>query len=507
MMAGFYLHFSNLQGAVYLAEDEARPFALLSSGPLMYLMGRPIYEIFREQSAVFYLCGALGFLSIPLFALTARILAGPAVAAAAVWLFAVWPLRINYARTLFPSVFVEFFFLLSLLCLTVGLRRRNFVWPFAAGCFAALIFFVHSYGYALIGGLFLFVVACVPLHRRLEVPGNAWSRPALFVFAGILTSALMYGALYLFFDKYDYLQMTFGFQDYTKLWSVYEIGMFEMLFRQMTHPPLSAILNLSSLAGLVWIIFRVAGKRDMRLLLFAVPFLSGLSALVIFTVLKTHTLYDRHCVWLIPLGAVGIAGALDALKRRGGWKFEWPARVAMVALVAVMAADSYAVTRETFSVLPVRNWLREHGIVNRQVITAWWQINARDIPGPTIRVPGGLMQVSTGDSASWQIGESGRKALHYRINWTAVLDAYQKSGRRYLLTSGIDLQASLGSDEPLLAHVEPLQSWPHPYAIFKRRPYAHAQRTIRLYDLRDVFSRKNAETVRRSKQQNLPPAA
>jgi len=52
----------------------------------------------------------------------------------------------------------------------------------------------------------------------------------------------------------------------------------------------------------------------------------------------------------------------------------------------------------------------------------------------------------------------------------------------------------VGQDERLLKYVRPMMSWPHPESVFKHRAEYYMRGCsyeIRLYDLKDVFSRRN----------------
>ncbi|MBF0253801.1 MAG: glycosyltransferase family 39 protein, partial [Candidatus Omnitrophica bacterium] len=231
-VAGVFLHFSNLHGAIYLAEDEARSFTLMSSGPLMYLMSHPIYTIFREQSAVFYLAGTLGALSILWLWMFARTLFGGRWAAWAALLYALWPNRINFDRTLQPSVFVEFFFLLALWlsALAATRRRGRLIFWFAAGGSLAFALYTHHFSYALILGIY---AAAVPG----ALLGDAGSRRANFVRSiaalsgGLLTGALLLGLyLYYFQNGYNYAALTLGFGGYTLETITFEKTMFQDLW-------------------------------------------------------------------------------------------------------------------------------------------------------------------------------------------------------------------------------------------------------------------------------------
>ena len=65
---GFFLHYKNLQGTIYLNEDEARAFTLLSSGPMIRATGKPGYLAFgHTHTSDCLMLAPLGFLCISVF--------------------------------------------------------------------------------------------------------------------------------------------------------------------------------------------------------------------------------------------------------------------------------------------------------------------------------------------------------------------------------------------------------------------------------------------------------
>ncbi|MBF0254257.1 MAG: hypothetical protein HQL11_03945, partial [Candidatus Omnitrophica bacterium] len=249
----------------------------------------------------------------------------------------------------------------------------------------------------------------------------------------------------------------------------------------------SALLSGISVIAVAAMTARALPGKNARALFaltaFMVPALVFLAAAAI----GAHTVFTRHFVWTGGLCAWSIAGALLWLTERKP-SAVLMARIALALLAAVLLAESIQVTRETFSIEDVRGWFRAHRIDNRQVLTSWWQVNSRKDPGPTSFVPGGFVAIESGDRSQRNFGE-GPAYKTFRIFWPEVLKRYRAGEVRYLLTSGIDLRASLGLAEAPLTRALPLMSWPHPYAVYKHRyQFLLPDKTINLYDLKEIFT-------------------
>lgn len=127
LLGAFFL-FHNLHGATYLDEDESRVFALLPSGPLLYILCHPIYFLSNHNlSSPFYFIAFIGLISLYLVWKITSLLFEERIACYAALCYAVYPLHINYSRTLYPAAFVDFFFLLGLFYLLRGLLSATAV--------------------------------------------------------------------------------------------------------------------------------------------------------------------------------------------------------------------------------------------------------------------------------------------------------------------------------------------------------------------------------------------
>ena len=67
LTVGVFLHFRSWAGAVYIDEDEARAFNLMSTGPLLYLLCRPFFQFQGKlhQLGIGLLQLFLGFVKLP----------------------------------------------------------------------------------------------------------------------------------------------------------------------------------------------------------------------------------------------------------------------------------------------------------------------------------------------------------------------------------------------------------------------------------------------------------
>ncbi len=495
-VVGGWLSFRNLDGMIYLNEDEARAFALLSSGPLIYAMGSPVYAFCgRTQTAVFMLAGVLGLISLGLFYRTLRVLFERKLAVIAALVYAVYPLRVNYVRTLFPPVFLEFYFMLALYFTVLGLIKQKCRYAAAAGVFCAAIFFVHTSGYSMVLGIGLAAL----IYQRTS--GIEWTWDRIKVFFAAMTAGALAGFLFLellfiaFGGGYDYLQQTLTFgsytRDYSKWGHVAERFLPDLGRRILKAPSWFFLLPLVALCSLA-AVGKALKRRQPRLLfmtsLYTVP--SGFFLLMVF--FGVHTIYERHWVWLssfysfsVALVFLEVLETQRALRRRVG-------AILLLGLILVFTGESYAVTQETFKITPMRNWIDKHGIQKKEVLASWWQLNFRGDTQSVSTVPGGFAtEGRVKDRAYWYLDNP-----RFRVQWDPIYRAYQAGLCRYLVTSGMGTKSSIGQEE-MLKGVRPLAEWPHPYAIHSRRPYYDGSVTnsIRIYRLDDVFSPVNLKKI------------
>lgn len=485
-----FLLFSNLRGVIYLSEDEARPFVLLSSGQLLYLIGRPVFDVFRTQESVFYLVAALNFLSLFVFYALARRAFGRGAALLAALAYAVFPLRIEYARLLYPAGFMELFFVSALYFAYRAVEEDRPVWMIPAGAFTALAFFAHYMAYALAAGL---AFACVLVWTGKR---TAPSRCAVHVARAALGFAAVLGALYAVlkvFHHYDFFEAFVNFRHDSPYYQEkgQAAGYLAGIVSHTLHSPFELAMALAVSISAVF------GAREIfcrgRGAFFAGVLFAAGTLLVVSAVGGQHLLYGRHWPWAASLLSLGFgAGAV-----RLGAKLSLRARAAALAVFALWAAaafyQSLGIVRQTFHITEINAWLRAHDVSRGEILTSW-KLREKSETGDMRPLPVYSPEKISTENPSWL------KTARLRIAWPAVYEAYRRAGARYVITSGLDeLRCGTGQDDdPLLKGVEPLASWPHPYSSMESRSFYRpgTHYTIRVYRLSDVFSPENYRRLR-----------
>lgn len=494
-----FLHLRNLYGVIYLDEDEARAFSLLSSGPLMHIICAPIYALTNNSiSAIFYFAGLLGLAGIVLFYCTSRLWLARSVAVWATFFYAVYPLRINYSRTLYPTVFLEFYFMAIVLAVSLALVSRRLWYFFLAGLLSACGFFTHCSIYTMLSGLFV-AVAVVwylwPLSAgqpRLN-PLKALSRFLLgFVIGYVVLEQMLF-----FVGKgycYTLSLLSFGSSAAEYCQFVPKTAVFlRGLLARLTQSVGSFSYSSATFVACACALWQGIRKRDRGLLFFSVMGIVGAAVIITASLLKLHPIEERHFVWMSSFFAVALAYCYSwFLARSSGWK-RIVIRVAVVALAGLLVASSYQITVETFKITGMLRWLDQHKIRNNRMLSSWWLLNYEGDRGSVILIPGFFATAGKIKSQEIWYLDSPR----FMIAWELVRKGYQAGICDYLMTSGIGERFYLGNDEPLLKNVKPIMSWLHPYCAFSHRPFYTGGRVyINLYRLSDVFSEENYFSLR-----------
>ncbi|MEI8175716.1 MAG: glycosyltransferase family 39 protein [Candidatus Omnitrophota bacterium] len=488
---GIFLHLRNLYGVVYIDEDEARAFNLLSSGPLIYLICAPVYNLFHHlQRSVFFFAGLFGVASILLvYAAGCQLGIGRSRAAFAALIYAIYPLRINYARTLYPAVFIEFFFLVAFLAAARGLSKKNHGLIFLSGISCACIFFTHYCGYAIIAGLSFFIVA-----SSLE-KGDRFSlvaRRVAFFAGGFCAGYLALDAtLAVAGHGYEYTRQMLTCRT-TELhyaqW-VREVPFFlRDLGKGVTGSWQWVFISLIVTGAVSYGIVTAWFGKERSLRWFFLIFIVGGALFIGLAYAGCHSIKERHFVWFSSFFSIAATGAVAALFTRTSRGGKAVLGCCAAVFIGVLFFESYQITVETFKITEMRSWLERNHISRQEVITSWWTINFLGDTEVTSLVPGHFVtEGAIRDPSLWY-----RNDPRFKIDWASVGKAYEIGVCRYLLTSGTSARFTLGEGEELLQRVHPLMVWPHPYCAFRRRPfYVPGKIFIKLYDLRDVFSSEN----------------
>ena len=474
-----FLHFRGLSGVTILDDDESRAFVLQGSGPLIYFICRPVYLLSgRDQASAFYIAALLGFFNIILFYLLCRKLFDKRLSMLSAIIYACYPLRMNYARTLYPAVFIESAFLLALLFLFSGLNTRKSWQGFVFGVSAVAIFFMHYSGYALVIALALAVTG-------LSLWRKHFSFSREFILGLVAGCFIPLVLIIWFWPGQDYLQQVAQFMGRYKSYMTHTGTLLyfnRAIFQQMLSSWQYIFISLFTAVSCLFVLVSLRVKRNKALVLLLLIFCTALFILQFATFLGAHPLNIRHIVWLVPLYSVCIAQLTFFLLSRRRAFVKITAGVVLALFICLTAYESYQITAETFTLTPIKDWLKANNIPKRQVITSWWMLNrAGEIDGVSL-VPTAFQD----NGGSFEFG----------ILWPLVFEAYRKGSCKYILTSGISGRFRLGEGDIMLKYVDPVMSWLHPYSKLKRRPFYEPQEVnISLYRLDDVFSDWNISTI------------
>ncbi|MEI8345438.1 MAG: glycosyltransferase family 39 protein, partial [Candidatus Omnitrophota bacterium] len=331
-----FLHFRNLGGVVYLNEDEARAFTLMTSGPLIWAMGSPVYAFFgRTQAAVFYLAAFLGLCSSWFFYRWCRLWFDGRTALAATLVYAIFPLRINYARTLFPPVFIEFYFMAALWSASVGLLKHSQRRMALSGIFCAAMLFVHVACYSMVFALFCAAVVYGYVERRQIGAAHLW-RLFSAMAVGLLGGFLFLEIGFIIVGRgYEYISKSVIMNDYTHLYARYAQTTRRFVpefLDQWRRLPLWFVIFPSTVAAVILFFMHTFRQKSSRLYFICVLYGVGLGLFLLMAITGVHTIYERHFVWLSSLCAVAVAATLMRLwaaARR-------PAKKGLVAFAAVL---------------------------------------------------------------------------------------------------------------------------------------------------------------------------
>lgn len=487
----FVLHFRNLEGVVYLDEDEARSFALLSSGPLMFLMGSPIYALFRAQSAVFYIAATAGFLSIVLFYLLCRLIfEDKRLCVYAAIFYALWPLRLNYARTLFPSVYIEFYFLLAFIFLSLSLKKGRPWLSFFSGVFSSAVLFTHSFGYAMIAGLLTSIGTYFLLEEGLIHALKRAPRYIFFYGTGFLITTLAVEYFFRIAYGYSCIEKLMPFGAIAFQWA--KRLSFSTILRGMYSSNVSAALFIFLLVILFYAGVRAFIEKKKPWLFFFTPCIIGAGGFLAAGFLKVHTVYERHLVWPGLFFCAAAADIYLGLRVSNERSIKIGALVLLGTIWGAFLYMDLKITEQTFKVTPIRLWLRERHIENNEIATSWWQINARGDRNATRHIPTVVGERTKEEPGFWMYVDGGKlQYLRYEIVWPLLYALYKTGQVKYLISSGISLRESLGKYDAVLKQTKPIKVWPHPYTSMTLRPYCHTKDSeIALYRLEDIFNSK-----------------
>ncbi len=492
ILAGIFLHFRNLDNAVYLSEDEARAFALMNSGPLIYLLCYPALAVSETESTAFYVAAALGLACIFLFYILCRLLFDEALTVYAVLFYAVFPYRINYSRMLYPPVFIDFFVLLLLISFWYSFIKRKPAVMALAGVFSAALLYVHPFSYSILFGLAVASVFLWSAQKERMRPRETF-RSAGFYAAGFLFGYFLLERVLLMINPaYAYTAYLFQFgrheteaiRSSTNNLVPFFITLRDIVTFSITDM-LRALCVVSALAVTVVLALR---RRDVRMTFFIVLACAAVSVFMLMTMLQFHEVRDRHFVWLCPLLSLCLAYTVRQVRERKQAVIRSVGAACGLLFVGTSVFYSYRVTEETFKTVHIQKWLADNHIRKAEVVTCLHLV----APGDREVVSLPPVRESPSSTTAHQ---------KFEIIWPLVWRAYTMGSVKYIIPSGMSSNVNLADGDRMLAHVKPVHSWVHPYSSFKYRFFDNRQKKgdpikwINVYRLDDVFSAGNLYAI------------
>ena len=480
--AAVFLHFRNLKDVRYIMPDESRAFAMLTTGPLIYLLCRPVYQFFVTQQSVFYFVSVLACINIVLFYFISRYFLKKKDSLWALAFYVFFPFRINYSRLLYPSVFVDFFFLIGVLILVYVIRKNKPLLFFPLGVITSLLFAVHPYVYHILFGLafslvYLFFSKNKPIsHRKIIIF-------SFFYFLGIVLTLFSLNEVFsLFRPDYNYLsKLVVAKNAGVEVFCQTEIkSFFANLLRAIIKSPFS-IFRAAFVALMIFFsLFPKVLSRNSRLKYVAVALISSLGLFFVMAVLKQHVVRYRHFVWLCPGICLLMANTLSFFLEQKTKIIKNIFLIFSIIFIVLSFQESYLLTRETFRLTMVESWLDQKNIKYSSVLSGFQLFDPKN------------KKVSFFLPIYY---EQDRAYIH----WAIVYKAYRAGLSKYLIPSGRGVYEKVYKDDPFLQNVKPIIEWVHPFSQFEKRIFPEGcvddltkeYYYIKVYNLDEVFSPDN----------------
>jgi len=498
------LHFRNFYEVGYLSLDEARAFTLRPSGPMIFLLCRPIYAIFLTKSSVFYVAAFFGFMSVIIFYRICRLLFDKKFSVLATLFFAFFPFRINFTRHLYPAVFVNFFLLLLILTLLYSILRRKPPILIASGAFSTILFFIHPSVYSMHFGIGVSLLCLWWIKGSRSQIGIRYILRSLknYIIGAIGTYVLLEAILFFANNGYSYTKQIFFYHDHVASYLSQEgnmiVNFISTFFKEMTYSARTILRSLFVVAALTATVILAFKEKKKELLFFIIAAVAGVGILFAVASLDVHAVACRHFVWLCPLFSVAIASFVTSLMYNHKIVVKKLILLCAAAFIISSLWESYMVTEETFRVDGIKEWLKENNIDKGKVITYLKLYSPGDTTGVT--KPPITSDVPLGH-------------LNYtpKLIWKPIYHAHRLGKLEYIIPSGMGPNSRLAQGDIMLKNVKPMKSWVHPYANFKYRFFGRKLKMskpskpedfISVYSLRDVFSADNFKALKKSAKQN-----
>ncbi len=492
LAVSFFLHFRNLFGASYVNSDEARAFSFLSTGPLITLLNRPFFLLTKRIDIAFYVSSFFGFSNIIIFYLILKKLFDRTTVFLALCSYAFFPFRINFARTLLPAVYTEFFFLLFLFFTIKSLLKRNAKLMILVGVFSALQLFAHFFTYSLLFGTWVSIF-CLPYINKEKINYTLY---LLNYFIGFILSCIILEAILFFVaDGYTYIQKILlisgtphvkGYLETDAFRQEYWFGLFDTLLYTVTHSLYNILRFIFVVGACLASIIDIVKNRKPWYLFFLIHLIAAVSIFLLLGYLTFHATVERHFVWIsIPI-SLFIANTISGFLNKRNMVIRNIIIFTFLAFTVSSIIRSYQVSEEMFKPTIITSWLDKNNIAKREVMTNFNFHTVKDAKENnfSMRIPGGYLSKSYAD-------------IDYKIHWPLVYKAYLQKRIKYFIDSGIGRNVYIGENDIMLKNVKPIHSLEHPiskfqYRFFRKDGWRNGMhQMIHIYRMQDIFSKEN----------------
>ncbi|MDD4294677.1 MAG: glycosyltransferase family 39 protein [Candidatus Omnitrophica bacterium] len=463
------LYFSNLYGAVYLQPDEARAFTLLGTGQFLAIINYPVISIFKSEHSAFYLFAFFGLMNVVLFYYVVKDVFNKNIAFFSFLFFAVFPFNVNYIRSLYPVVFMEFFLILFFLYLYKFHNKKRLTTAFVLGLLAGMLFFVHPVSYFVVlpaVGYFAF------LFIQEKTTYESLIKYFLILLTGIIAAVLFVAlACHLIDKNFDLWGGLFSVGGMT----VHDAKMTDAVFliKDLVRRCLRSRYEIVKSILTIFFIFSgiVLGIRNkdkyIRFVLFTV--LGWLFFYFSLGFLEIVVVQYRHIIWLSLPFALFIGYVVSYNGLTGNVYRRRAVYLCAIILFGIFVFEDICIVRETFRKDVINSFLKENNIRKDRLITML-HLYEDDDAYYVSRVP---TYVHRG------------KRL---IAWPYLRKAYNAGLFDYIIPEGLGAYVTVGLKDPMFEGVKPVKTWPHPYKAYKyRHPYTNEDVSFNMYRLSDIF--------------------
>ncbi len=445
ILLGLILRVHNLNGARFINSDEYRAFYVWWGNvacPFFSLIcGIPAKLFGTYHHFALFNSAVIGTISILVTFWVARDRFNVRTGVYASFILAVTVLHVRFSRSALPCAWQTFLILIAFWRLQ-SLFVKDRYYPsdlIISGVCLGLAFLTYIPSYSSIAAFFLLLFIKYrhfPIRLRLQIYALFTASVAILPMLYAIQFTLQPGPP-------DYVDVFLFFRDYTKAFITPEMATIPITFFKHYYYLGGVLQLLLTATAIVYCFFSWTLWKNQELSEMLTFILVSYFVFSFIGILKGHTLFLRHYIYLVPFFSICAGYFLCQLANRVGTKL---IAVFLLCFLSISVAKSYDFTKETFKIEPIEGWLSKNNIRKVEVLT-WLDLSHKWDYG-----------------VSYGTGIPGKFAGEvFLIDWKEVVRKYQTSHYRYLMTSGIRLHYTVGWNDKVLEQLTPLQQWRHPF--------------------------------------------